>query len=46
MISQQCKSVGEKMLDQLSIEVKSAQDKKPREINVYFDITAGYGAVS
>lgn len=45
MISQQCFSVGDKKLDRLCFEVKSAQDKKPREVEVYFDITAGYNAV-
>ena len=46
MTSQQCLSVGDKKLDRLCFEVKSAQDKKPREMDLYFDITAGYGAVS
>ncbi len=45
MTSQYCISVGEKMLDQLCFEVKSAKDKKPREMDVYFDITAGYNAI-
>ncbi len=45
MISQQCLSVGDKKLDRLCFEVKSAQDKKPMEMNVYFDVTAGYNAV-
>ena len=44
LTSQYCISVGEKTLDQLSFEVKSAQDKKPKEMDVYFDITAGYNA--
>ena len=42
MISQQCLSVGDKKLDRLCFEVKSAQDKKPMEMDVYFDVTAGY----
>lgn len=42
LISQHLISVGEKKLDRLCFEVKSAQDKKPREMDVYFDITAGY----
>jgi hypothetical protein len=41
MISQQFASVGDKKLERLSFEVKSAQDKKPREMDVYYDITAG-----
>ena len=45
MTTQQCLSVGDKKLDRLCFEVKSAQDKKPREMDVYFDITAGYNAV-
>ena len=45
MISQRFNIVGEKKLDQLCFEVKSARDKKPREVNVYFDITAGYDAM-
>ena len=44
MISQHCLSVGDKILDHLCFEVESAQDKKPREMGVYFDITAGYNA--
>jgi hypothetical protein len=44
MISQQCISVGDKKLDRLCFEVTSAQDKKPRKMDVYFDITAGYNA--
>ena len=46
MISQRFNIVGEKKLDQLCFEVKSARDKKPREVNVYFDITAGYDALA
>ena len=46
MISQRFNMVGEKKLDQLCCEVKSAQDKKPREVNVCFDITAGYDAMA
>ena len=42
MTSQQRLSVGNKKLDRLCFEVKSAQDKKPRKMDVYFDITAGY----
>ena len=42
MISQQCLSVGDKKLDRLCFEVRSAQDKKPRKLDLYFDITAGY----
>ncbi len=42
LISQHLISVGEKKLDRLCFEVKPAQDKKPREMEVYFDITAGY----
>ena len=44
MLSQQFTNVGDKKLDRLSFEVKSAQDKKPRELDLYFDITAGYDA--
>lgn len=44
MISQQLTGVGDKKLDRLCFAVKSAQDKKPREMDVYFDITAGYNA--
>lgn len=44
MTTQQCLSVGDKKLDRLCFEVKSAQDKKPRKMDVYFDITAGYDA--
>lgn len=46
MISQHFNMVGDKKLDQLCFEVKSAQDKKPREVNVYFDITAGFDAMA
>ncbi len=46
MITQQCLSVGDKILDRLCFEVNSAQDKNPKEMNVYFDITAGYDALS
>ena len=46
MLSQHCFSVGDKKLDRLCFEVKSAQDKKPRELDVYFDITTGYNALS
>ena len=42
MFTQQCLSVGDKKLDRLCFEVKSAQDKEPKEMDVYFDITAGY----
>ena len=42
LVSQHCLSVGDKKLDRLCFEVKSAQDKKPREMDLYFDITAGY----
>lgn len=45
MISQRCNWVGEKKLDRLCFEVKSAQDKTPREMDLYFDITAGYDAM-
>lgn len=45
MISQHFTSVGDKKLDRLSFEVKSVQDKKPRELDLYFDITAGYDAI-
>ena len=45
MISQRFNIVGEKKLDCLCFEVKSAHDKTPREVNVYFDITAGYDAL-
>lgn len=44
MTAQQCISVGDKKLDRLCFEVKSVQDTKPREMDVYFDITAGYNA--
>jgi len=44
MIMQQFLSVGDKKLDRLCFEVKSVQDTKPREMAVYFDITAGYNA--
>ena len=37
--------VDDKKLDRLCFEVKSAHDKKPREVNMYFDITAGYDAM-
>ena len=46
MISQRFNMVGEKKLDQLCFEVKSAHDKKAREVNVYFDITAGCDAMA
>jgi len=46
LVSQHCLSVGDKKLDRLCFEVKSAQDKKPREMDVYFDITAGYNNLS
>ena len=46
MTSQQCLSVGNKKLDRLCFEVKSTQDKEPKEMDVYFDITAGYNTVS
>ena len=42
MITQQFLSLGNKKLDRLCFEVKSAQDKKPRKMDVYFDISAGY----
>ena len=45
MTTQQCISVGDKKLDRLCFEVKSVQDTKPREMDVYFDITAGCNAV-
>ena len=45
MISQRCIWVDEKKLDRLCFEVKSAKDKKPRNMDVYFDITAGYDAM-
>ena len=45
MTTQQCISVGDKKLDRLCFEVKSFQDTKPMEMDVYFDITAGYNAV-
>ena len=45
MISQNCDWLDEKKLDRLCFEVKSAQDTKPREMDVYFDITAGYNAL-
>lgn len=44
MTAQQCISVGDKKLDRLCFEVESVQDTKPREMDVYFDITAGYNA--
>jgi len=44
LVSQHCLSVGDKKLDRLCFEVKSVQDTKPREMDVYFDITAGYNA--
>ena len=44
MLSQQFTSVGDKKLDRLCFEVKSAQDNKPRELDVFFDITAGFNA--
>ena len=46
LVSQHCLSVGDKKLDRLCFEVKSDQDKKPREMAVYFDITTGYNALS
>ena len=46
MTAQQCISVGDKKLDRLCFEVKSTQDKEPKEMDVYFDITAGYNTVS
>ena len=46
LVSQHCLSVGDKKLDRLCFEVKSAQDKKPRKMDVYFDITSGYNALS
>ena len=46
MISQHCISVGDRTLDRLCFEVKSEQDEKPKEMDVYFDITAGYDALS
>ena len=42
MISQHCLSVGDRKLDRLCFEVKSAQDQKPIDMDVFFDITAGY----
>lgn len=45
MVSQHCLSMGDKKLDLLCFEVKSAPGKKPKEMDVYFDITAGYNAV-
>ena len=42
MTAQHSLSVGDKKLDRLCFEVKSAQDKKSKEMDVYFDITAGY----
>lgn len=45
MVSQSLNMVDDKKLDRLRFEVKSARDKKPREENVYFDITAGYDAM-
>lgn len=45
MVSQYCMSVGDKKLDRLCFEVRSAQDKKLKEIDVYFDITAGYDSI-
>lgn len=46
MIAQHLISVGDKKLDRLCFKVKSAQDKKPKEMEVYFDITAGCNALS
>ncbi len=46
MIAQHLISVGDKKLDRLCSEVKSAQDKKPKEMEVYFEITAGCNALS
>ena len=45
MVSQSFNMVDDKKLDRLRFEVKSAHDKKPREVNMYFDITAGYDAM-
>ena len=45
-LSQQSIVVGDRMLDRLSFEVKSDKNAKPEEIDVYFDITAGYKAAS
>ena len=45
MISQHFISEGDKKLDRLCFEVKSDQDKKPKEMDLYFDITAGYNAI-
>ena len=45
LITQQCLTVGDKKLDRLCFEVKSAQEKKPMEMDMYFDVTAGYNAV-
>lgn len=44
MLSQQFTSVGDKKLDRLCFEVKSTQGNKPRELDVFFDITAGFNA--
>ena len=44
MISQHLISVGDKKLDRLCFEVKSVQEKKPKAMDVYFDITAGYNS--
>ena len=41
MIFRHCLNINDKKLDRLCFEVMSAQDKKPREMDVYFDITAG-----
>jgi hypothetical protein len=46
MTTQQCLSFGDKKLDRLCFEVKSTQNKEPKEMDVYFDITAGYNTVS
>ena len=43
-LSQQSIVVGDRMLDRLCFEVKSDKNAKPEEIDVYFDITAGYKA--
>lgn len=42
LLSQHCISLGDRTLDRLCFEVKSEQDEKPKEMDVYFDITAGY----
>lgn len=45
LISQQLISVGDRRLDRLCFEVKSGKDAEPEDMEVYFDITAGYKAV-